>query len=101
MLSHVPIEIVSFYTMMWFLSPQSVRVGRKVWFVGYLLIKADGTVKTNIYALKGRDADASRQYDLDPRNPKRILQSHLAGNTNVFAFNLKYKILDTTDSSYE
>ena len=101
MLSHEPIEIVSFFTMMWFLSPQSLNVGRKIWFVGYSLIKADKTVKTNIYAMKGKLADPTKQYDLDPTNPKRILQSHLSGETSVIAFNLKYKILDTTDSSYE
>jgi len=105
LLTHEPIEIVSFYTMMWYLSPQSLNVGRKVWFIGYLIVKADGTIKTNIETLKprveaGAQLDVTKQYDVDPNNPKRILNPAMAGDTNFIAWNLKYKILNKVDTSY-
>ena len=101
LLTYEPIEIVSFWTIMWYLSPQSLNVGRKVWFVGYLLVKADGTVKTNIETLNAPDGlDVESQYDVDPNNPKRILNPSMAGSGNFIGWNLKYKILNKVDTGY-
>lgn len=101
LLRNEPIEIVSFFTMMWYISPQSINVGRKVWLVGYLLVKADGTVKTNIETLKVRDGlDVTKQYDVDPNNPKRILNPGMAGSGDFIAWNLKYKIFNKVDTGY-
>ena len=87
--------------MMWYLSPQSLNVGRKVWFIGYLIVKADGTIKTNIETLNAPDGlDVESQYDVDPNNPKRILNPSMAGSGNFIGWNLKYKILNKVDTSY-